>query len=68
MAETKYGGTVTKCEEEESSSRWWEQLQQNYENQSLFAPILRLNTIATSKQNKKNNLLRLNGDGRYLSE
>jgi len=26
------------CEEEESS-RWWEQLQQNYENQSMYAHV-----------------------------
>ena len=36
--ETKYGGTVTKCEEEESS-RWWEQLQLSYENQSMYGHV-----------------------------
>ena len=39
MADTRYGGTVNECEEEESS-RWWEQLQQDYENRSMCEHVL----------------------------
>jgi len=37
MAETKYGGTVTNVNRK--SSRWWEQLQQNYEIQSMCGHV-----------------------------
>jgi len=38
-AETKNGGTVTNVKRAEESSRWWEQLQQNYENRSMCGHV-----------------------------
>jgi len=36
-AEAKYGGTVTNVKRK--SSRWWQQLQQKYENRSMYGPV-----------------------------